>query len=337
MKVAMITESLGRTGGVDTYVLEVSKHFPNDIDIITKKMFSDTKIRNNVIFYKNYRELVELAKNYDIFHVHYFPLNLYCAIVKRKIRNLKLVHTWHGIVPFQYMDSLKRRIKTMLVYFSHYFAFRYADRIISVSNFIKEELKEEFRRKTIVIPNGVDLKRFKFRKKLGNKILFFGALEKYRGVHFIPIFAKKTPSYEYVLVGRGKLKNYLEHVIKREKLANLKILGYIPFNKIPSLYRNVAITIRPSLYEGFGIPLLESFASGKPVIVSDFPVFREIVSDGKDGFIVPINNFPKYIELLMEDKFLRKKMSRNARKKAKNFRWKDIAKRIFNVYLSLRK
>ncbi|MFH8120138.1 MAG: glycosyltransferase family 4 protein [Candidatus Aenigmatarchaeota archaeon] len=323
MKVAMITDRLGDGGGIDTYILEISKFYPNEIDIITKTLIeANVKSKNNIYTFHNYHELMNILRNYDIIHTHYFPMNFYATIAKSILKK-KLVHTWHGIVPIKYMDSIKRKVKTILTYITHKIAFERSDVIISVSKFLQNQVKN-----SIYIPNGVDTKKFRpKRSKHEPTVIYVGALEKYRGVHFIPKWSSEIDA-NFILVGRGRLEKQLIGI------KNIKIIPYCSHDKLPKIYHKSDVMIRPSLYEGFGIPVLEAMSCSIPVITSNFPCFREIVNE-RCGFIVPIEKFPEKIRLLLENKNLRRRMGREGRKIAKDFEWKVIAKKIMDVYTKL--
>ena len=64
--------------------------------------------------------------------------------------------------------------------------------------------------------------------------------------------------------------------VRIEHTPGVKRLGYVPHEHLPTLYRSAAALLFPTLYEGFGLPVLEAMASGTPVAASDIPVCREI-------------------------------------------------------------
>ena len=327
MKIAMVTSFFGKGGGIDTHIKEISKFFPDEVSILSDQVVWDNvrDVKNEIIEFKNYPDLLKKLKDFDIVHVHYFPTNLVVALNK-KLRKIKLVHTWHGIVPARFFDSFKRKAKTALVRLSHLIALKESDRIISVSKFLQEQVKN-----SVYIPNGVDTTFFKkMRKKDERKrVIYVGALERYRGVHMIPKFARELKDVEFVVVGRGKFEPLLRNI------SNIKLLGYVPNYKMPELYSQCDVSIRPSLYEGFGIPVLEALSCSLPVITSNFPCFYEIIDDGANGFITELDNFVEKIKFLFDNNKIRKKMGRSARRKAKKFEWKRIAKKVHEMYEEL--
>ena len=88
--------------------------------------------------------------------------------------------------------------------------------------------------------------------------------------------------YQLVLAGgkgwkSNKTQQSLDNAIKNG--ANIKHIGYIDDVDRPMLYQAASLFVMPSLYEGFGIPVLEAMLSGCPVIAADIPVLRETGGD----------------------------------------------------------
>ena len=83
-----------------------------------------------------------------------------------------------------------------------------------------------------------------------------------------------------MLVGGGEITDD-----ERRQLARLRISNRVHAmpaceDQLRSIYRNAACFVFPSMYEGFGLPVLEAFAEGCPVVLADNPCFREIAQDG---------------------------------------------------------
>ena len=164
-----------------------------------------------------------------------------------------------------------------------------ADKIITVSNTIKQELIEKFNinpDRVKVVYNSVPEHFFnaeinsnvldKYKIQQNKYILSVATLNKRKNIpELIKAFeyiSDKYPDLKLVLVGGMGNEN-------REKLTkhpNIIFTGYIPDEDVPTLYKNALLYMYPSLYEGFGIPLIEAQYCGCPVLCSDIPVFREI-------------------------------------------------------------
>ena len=98
--------------------------------------------------------------------------------------------------------------------------------------------------------------------------------------------------------------------------TNIKILGEIEWKELIDIYKNASILLIPSWQEGLGLTGLEAMASGIPVISTDCGGPKDYIIDGKNGFLVPLNN-PKIMadkikDLLVNDT-LRIKMGKQAR------------------------
>ena len=109
--------------------------------------------------------------------------------------------------------------------------------------------------------------------------------------------------------------------------------GYVGDHELLRLYRSAAVFVLPSLYEGFGLPLLEAMASGAPCIASDDPALLEVSAGAALHF--PRGDAPalrRCIEQVLDDAALRADLSRRGIARARAFRWDDCARRHVEVY-----
>ncbi|MDP1603023.1 MAG: glycosyltransferase family 1 protein, partial [Legionella sp.] len=111
---------------------------------------------------------------------------------------------------------------------------------------------------------------------------------------------------------------------------------YIPDDDLPALYSGAAAFVFPSLYEGFGLPILEALACGTPVIASDTLVFTEIFEDA----VLPINPLdPKEIanamQTVVEDKMLASDLRGRGLQKAAQFSWDKSAQSTRSIIESI--
>ena len=92
--------------------------------------------------------------------------------------------------------------------------------------------------------------------------------------------------------GKKKYENHLKQYVKTVKLEkNVHFLGYVPIELMPSLYREALALVFPSLYEGFGIPLLEAMACGCAVVGFDSIGGRDYFEHGENAYIVNYGDF----------------------------------------------
>lgn len=103
-------------------------------------------------------------------------------------------------------------------------------------------------------------------------------------------------------------------------------LGYVDGPALAALYRGASLLALPSLYEGFGLPVVEAFAAGTPVVASDLPVLREVAGDGA-LFAPPrgVEAWAAMLARLLGDESLRREMTERGRARAAQFDWRRAA------------
>ena len=140
-------------------------------------------------------------------------------------------------------------------------------------------------------------------------------------------------------VGPDKGQIYLVQAWNSLKLPNARIFiagqgteqlggaGYTPDEK--AFHNSISILVQPSVTEGWGIPVLDAMANGRPVIVTEGAGSHEIVEDGKEGFVVPIRDpliLAEKIRYFYDHPDEIKRMGQNARKKSESYDWAIIEK-----------
>jgi glycosyltransferase involved in cell wall biosynthesis len=148
----------------------------------------------------------------------------------------------------------------------------------------------------------------------------------------------KVP-HELLIAGAKGWKNseiYSEY--KKLNLENdVKFLGYIPQEDVSQLYSGAEVFVFPSLYEGFGFPVLEAMACGCPVVASNVSSIPEVLGDA--GILIddPKDHeaFANQIYALLKDEKLRNQLITKGLERAKIFSWDKTAQRILEVFTSL--
>jgi glycosyltransferase involved in cell wall biosynthesis len=159
-------------------------------------------------------------------------------------------------------------------------------------------------RKISVIPNGIELEKFKERGlhqdlltqygiAEGDKILLFvGRLIERKGIQdiisILPQVLGPFPETKLVIAGENYgYKNQLEALAARHRLqANVIFTGPVSDQQVAQLYRRASIFVLPSQMEGFGIVLLEAMASGTLCVAYSIPSVRRVIHDGTNGVLV---------------------------------------------------
>ena len=186
------------------------------------------------------------------------------------------------------------------------FLYNRADRIISVSEFIREDLIANFnidKSKVVTIYNPVDINRIEnlSREELSHPwfndsipvILSAGRLTKQKGFDFLLrafSILRKEINARLVILGEGEDELYLKNLSNR--LGIDVSVDFLGFKENPYKYmKRATIYVMSSLYEGFPMVLLEAMACGVPVISTIYnPGFSEIVENEKNGLLVPVAN-----------------------------------------------
>jgi glycosyltransferase involved in cell wall biosynthesis len=289
-----------------------------------------------------------LKKNpVDIFHTQYIaPFWL--------PKNLRLVLTIHDI-SFNYFPEYIRKsdlffLKTLIPR-----SIRRAEKIITVSQSEKKNIVDFYDlppEKVDCAYNGVDFERFSrvyssekkesIRKKysLPEKfLLYIGTLQPRKNIP-VAIEALKDLGISLVIAGNRNTHNFdpkIDEVIKKNNLSGKVIFpGWIDEEDKLALLQMSECFVFPSLYEGFGIPVIEAMAAGVPVVCSDIPVLREIVADAA-LFCDPKNSqeFAKNISKALTDENLRNSLVKKGTEVAKNYTWQKNAEKTLEVYGSI--
>jgi glycosyltransferase involved in cell wall biosynthesis len=206
-----------------------------------------------------------------------------------------------------------------------------------------------------VIPYGIDTKRFsgalkseEFRVKYncqGSKvILSVGRLNYQKGFQYLiaamPAIIKQIPNAKLMIVGIGEELTYLKNLTKSLNLNKSVIFtGRISQTEIPTAYAASDLFVLPSLFEAFGISLIEAQAAGKPVICTRTGGTPEAIIDGETGFLIEPKN-PKQLEktivrVLSDDALSRRMGAKGRAFVEERFDNKKVIYKIINAYEKL--
>jgi starch synthase len=196
-----------------------------------------------------------------------------------------------------------------------------ADRILLLTSFQRQTFLESGveEEKLVVIPLGVEIEAFRPAPREEDRpfrVLFAGQLTQRKGLSYaLEGFRRAAiPGAEFVLVGPvvGSGRPW-------RGLPGVRQVGQVPFGELPSQFQQCDVFLLPSLVEGLPQTLLEAMACGLPVVVSENTAGPEVVSDGSQGYVVPIRDPDSIAERLRElhDQPERlRRMSSEARRKA---------------------
>jgi len=278
-------------------------------------------------------------ENYDLIDNASFNFfNCYSTKLASSINQTPLIFTWHqyfGNYLLGYFGRTKGTIAKILEYFST----KLTKNNLAVSNHVKSELiKRKIPENNIkVIYNGTDLKQINQIKSQKTKydLIYVGRLNYQKNlellINSINLIKKQTPNIKICIIGDGEEKNKLINLTKELSLTkNFEFKGEIKDKqKVFQLLKSSKIFVLPSRLEGFPLTIIEANAAGLPIITTrtKYNNTSEYITNNENGLLVNPNpeDFSKVIQTLLKNKNLRKKMSKQGLRKARDFDWDKIA------------
>jgi glycosyltransferase involved in cell wall biosynthesis len=171
-------------------------------------------------------------------------------------------------------------------------------------------------------------------------ILYVGSIEPRKNLlRLLQAYArlrKDLPGWKLVLVGaRNAWKSTpISEEMRKLNLAPwVQLTGYIPEEDLPALYNGAGLFAFPSLYEGFGLPVLEAMACGTPVITSNVSSLPEVAGDA--ALLVDPYNVEEIAAAMvnvLSDQELSEDLHRRGLERSKEFSWERTAQQTLEVY-----
>lgn len=283
------------------------------------------------------------AHNFDLLHFHEPWLPFISAQVISKSLAIH-VGTFHAAMSERltsktYEKMIKPYAKSIL---------KYLDHMTAVSDTATNYLKTLTEKNVQIIPNGIDLRKYKETnthtpdpKK--HTILYIGRLEKRKGVKYLldafKIVSDSDSSYHLLIAGEGPDKTKTIEYAKKEGIKNVEFLGYVDDNKKLELLGMADVFCSPALYgESFGIVLLEAMASGCVTVAGNNGGYSSVMQDrGQISLVDPKDSkvFAERLKLLATDDIIRKAWREWAREYVKNFDYEQVIDQYEEVYKKL--
>lgn len=281
------------------------------------------------------------CEKFFIFKVPYLTeKNYFCGFFKKLARISRMHNIMHLFIEKKLFSGQKCK------------------RIIVPSEMIKKQIKSFYKisdEKFVVIRNGVDLQRFhpynkkKFRDEIRRRynikeeevvILFVSHDFRRKGLHFLLralVQIKDKDGFKLLIVGRDKISRYKKIVEKYGLKKNIIFTGQS--RETEKYYASADFFVLPTLYDPFANVTLEALASGLPVITTRYNGASEIITDGKEGFIIDdprdITIFAEKINYLAVNKEQREQFSLDARALAENFSLIRNHQEVLKVYTDI--
>ncbi|MTK63976.1 MAG: glycosyltransferase family 4 protein [Methanobacterium sp.] len=291
-------------------------------------------------------------EEFDLIHTHIpTPWSADWSRITANRRNKPLVVTYHNdIIGSGFANHIanfynKTALKKLLTR---------ADRIIITQpNYLNySPYLSDYENKVEVIPNGVDVDKFKpiDVEKKQNTLFFLSLLDEFHGykgldylLEALKIVKKSVADVKLIVGGKGVLMDH--YIQKAESMGlkdNVEFHGFIPDESMAMYYSQADVFVLPSissLQEGFGIVALEALACETPVITTDIVGVSADLKEKKAGLSVApksSHELAEAITKLLSDHGLRTTMGVNGRNLVKaSYTWKGIARKMEKVYYEL--
>lgn len=227
----------------------------------------------------------------DIIHSHRYKENLLAYYASMGTKNPRLIATLHGLPESFYgYNSLKNR----LVNQCNYLILKRFDAVVAVSSDIRNSLVNKHglkESKTWVIKNGVDIPT-ESSPRLENRNFVIGSAGRLVPVKDYELMVrmaaeivKQDSNIRFVIAGDGPLREQLRSKIDHLGLSNqFELVGTI--DDMNHFYRSLDLYINTSIHEGIPMTVLEAMAHGVPVVACAVGGNKEIIEDGRNGFLV---------------------------------------------------
>lgn len=302
--------------------------------------------KENYFAYRKLKRLI-IDGQYDVVHTH-TPVASACArIACRNLSGVKVIYTAHG---FHFFKGAP--LKNWLVYYPmERWLAKHTDILITINGEDYKRASKSFRGPRVkYVPGvGLDLNRFGNanvcrtvkRQELGIPadsflILSVGELNRNKNHETVirAVAQLKNSSIYYFICGEGPLESHLRRIIIELGIEDrAKLLGHR--TDIAELCNVSDVFAFPSRREGLSVGLMEAMASQLPVVCSNIRGNRDLIKDGKGGFLLgpkDVDGFVNAMRLLSEDIDLRKRMGSANSRNVNQFSSQTVEKELLDIY-----
>jgi phosphatidylinositol alpha-mannosyltransferase len=370
MKIALVTPyDYPYPGGVTEHIMHLDREFRargHDTRIIAASTEDRDDLESNVIkvsgaitpfpysgstarityspqVYRRVKRILSDEK-FDVVHVHEPGVPILSLAVLRHSHALN-IGTFHAYRETNAFYEYARPIAARI--------FGRLDGRIFVSEAVREYITHYFPGDYRIIPNGIDVARFSapniepIKKYVDGRpnILFVGRMEKRKGfrnlIRAYPYIKEAIPNARLLVVGAfsDEEKAPFVRYARTHKLRSIHFIGYVSRDDLVRYYRTATVFCAPSTgFESFGIVLLEAMAASLPIVASDIAGYRLVLTNGKEGLLVPPNDEKAIADAvvdLLQNPEMRHAMAERGRMTAAQYDWPLIAARVLDYYEEL--
>ncbi|WP_140937674.1 glycosyltransferase family 4 protein [Sphingobacterium lumbrici] len=342
--------TMQKFGGVSKYFSNLIEHLPPDYNGIMAPCYSDNiylkeialsniqhfnfpknfRIKRRLYYFLNnitHRQFLK-QNDYDIYHPTYYQVANTSKPVVITLHDLIHEKFPQLFAAYDRSAQLKKQ------------AIQRADHIICVSENTKKDLLELYpipEQKISVVYHGYDLNQVSHLEEKENYILYVGDRGGYKNFkNFIlavsPLLLDDR-SLHIICTGKPFHSGELA-LFDRLRISNqVQVLSNVDSKSMLQLYRKAKLFIYPSLYEGFGIPILEAFGQNCPIVLSNTSCFPEIAHDAAEYFDPDeVKSIQEAIEKVLFDEVLTKTLVEKGKLRLQNFSMHQMANNTSEIY-----
>lgn len=336
-----IVNNLSEQDNIYLYIIndEYDKNLISEINGNVKIIYANRKVGGSKLGY--IFDFCKFVKENKIKVIHCQCINTVKFSFLAKVINpsIKLIHTVHDTKIYSRFNKFNILIDKICV-----------NKIIAISKSVKDEIisKGIDEDKVKIIYNAIDLSKFKLCK---NKVMIKDEIIIGNVARLVPekkgqdilikamgILKDKYPNMKCLFAGDPPSKNK-ENIIKLKQLAvnegvekRVEFLGNV--NDISCFLSKIDIFVLPSVYEGFGISLIEAMATGVPCIAANIDGPKEIIKDNEYGLLFESKNF-KDLAMKIDNMIYSYSYNNQNRIKSyieENYEIKSMIKKLYKVY-----
>ncbi|MBI4148327.1 glycosyltransferase family 4 protein [Candidatus Woesearchaeota archaeon] len=331
-QVYLVASSTGRTG-LGTYARMLSKQLPVRVLWTSSSLPATPVIDVNAVFSKS--PIIMRLPRDGLVHCSDQQLAFPLFYQRRKS-----VVTVHDVIPLARQDEpFARRWFYRLIYQG----IRHASHVIADSEHTKRDAVQHLRipeRQVSVVPLGVDHNVFfpSHAKREPATLLYVGSEMPRKNVknllHALALVQESVPDAQLVKIGEPQWRGGREQLLSlARRLGVSDSVHWIDSaENVADWYRKASVFVFPSLYEGFGLPVLEAMACGTPVVSSNLTSLPEITEDAALLCEPTPRNLADHILAVLNDKVIATRLSRRGVRRARQFSWERTAMETQAVY-----
>ncbi|MGD1904616.1 MAG: glycosyltransferase family 4 protein [Leptolyngbyaceae cyanobacterium] len=255
--------------------------------------------------------------------------------------DIKHIVTVHDLIPLRFSG---KKFSPLTNYFKYYVprVLRNAEHLLADSEATAQDLKSFYgisTSKVTVVPLSYDAANFRFLNLPNqNYFVYLGRFDIHKNVErIIEAFFKSNlyRNYKLYLVGSTQspyLPSLLKYIQHLGLTQSIEFLDYVAYQDLPVILNEALALLQPSLWEGFGLPVLEAMACGTPVITSNISSLPEVAGDA--ALLVnpySVAEIADAMKSIISNSELHNELRHKGLKRAQQFSWEKTAQRTMDV------